>query len=500
MRLSHLLQGAGIDPVAAPGADPKIEGTSLDSSRIGPGDLFFAIRGFRTDGEKFAPEAVRRGARAVVAASPRPEWASPDLAWVQVDQPRRAAGLITREYFGRPDEALSLVGITGTNGKTTVAYLLESIVSAGGRRAGRIGTVGYTFGDVERAAARTTPEAPELYLLLAEMLDASIDTAVMEVSSHALALSRVEGAHFAVAAFLNLGQDHLDFHHDRQSYFEAKARLFDGLGPHQHAVLPAESPWGDALAKRTRAEVLTFGRGKGADIRLRNTRTGLDGSTATLDTPGGPIPVRTRLPAEFNLDNVAAAAACALALGLPPESITSGVPRLNRVPGRMEFIDRGQPFKVIVDYAHTSDALATMLRWLSRQTKGRLLALFGCGGERDQGKRREMGRIAAESVDLLFLTSDNPRAEPPEEILDQIAEGVAEVEGSAQRCHRFVDRREAIEAVIRAARPGDVVVLAGKGHETTQTIGSNVLPFDDRLIATETLESLGFDKEKRADS
>jgi UDP-N-acetylmuramoyl-L-alanyl-D-glutamate--2,6-diaminopimelate ligase len=351
-----------------------------------------------------------------------------------------------------------------------------------------------------RAAAPTTPEAPEFYLLLAEMLDAAIDTAVMEVSSHALALSRVEGAHFAVAAFLNLGRDHLDFHDDQQSYFEAKARLFDGLGPDQRAVLPADSSWGHALAKRTRAEVITFGREPGADVRLRDMCSGLDGSTATLDTPQGSIPVRTRLPADFNLDNVAAAAACALALDLPLESIGKGVPLLKRIPGRMEPIDRGQSFRVIVDYAHTSDALDAVLRWLAQHATGRVLALFGCGGERDRGKRREMGRIAAESADLLFLTSDNPRAEPPEEILNQIAEGVFEVDTSAERCRRFTDRREAIDAAMRAAGPGDVVLLAGKGHETTQTIGDEVLPFDDRLVAIETLKSLGFEEETRADS
>jgi UDP-N-acetylmuramoyl-L-alanyl-D-glutamate--2,6-diaminopimelate ligase len=500
MRLSHLLQGAGVRPLVPPGADPKIEGTALDSTRVGPGGLFFAIKGFRANGEDYAPDAVRRGARAVVAASPRPEWVEPEVAWVQVEQPRQAAGMITREYFGRPDEALTLIGITGTNGKTTVAYLVEAIASAAGRRVGRIGTVSHSLGNVELAASRTTPEAPEFYLMLAQMLDASVDTAVMEVSSHALTLSRVEGAHFAAAVFLNLGRDHLEFHGGEQNYFDAKARLFENLSSDQIAVLPADTSHGEELARRTDARVTTFGRSAGADVRLAETRSTLDGSSAILETGSGTFCVETPLLGEFNLDNVAAAAACALALGLPAEAITDGVPLLKQVPGRMETIDQGQGFKVIVDYAHTPDALANLLGWTQKRTQGDLIVLFGCGGERDRAKRFDMGKIAAENADRLFLTSDNPREESPGEILDEIAAGVAAVADGTGRANRNVDRREAIHAAIESARPGDVVILAGKGHETTQTIGNQVLAFDDRTIAIESLERLGFHGSGHADA
>ena len=321
MRLSALLEGAGVRPLAVIGADPEIRGAHLDSRRIERGDLFFAIRGFQADGEKFAPEAVRRGAPAVVAASPRPDWVGPEIAWVQVEEPRVAAGLLSREYFGRPDEALTLVGITGTNGKTTVSYLVEAIARSAGRRVGRIGTVGLAFDGVEQAGERTTPEAPDFYLTLARMRDAAIDLVAMEVSSHALALARVEGARFAAAAFLNLSRDHLDFHVDEERYFEAKARLFTSLTAQQHAVLPFESPYRERLAQRTAARVITFGRDAQADVRVRDERCGLDGSSAVLDTPAGTLALRTPLLGAFNMDNVAAAAACD---PVYPESVRKG--------------------------------------------------------------------------------------------------------------------------------------------------------------------------------
>ncbi len=497
-RLSALLKEAEITPLAGVGADPEIGGVSIDSRRIAPGDLFFSIRGFKSDGDDFVPEALRHGARAVVSASVRPQGLDPAVAWVRVEQPRTAAGLLSREIYGRPDESLTLVGITGTNGKTTVAHLVRSIAAAAGLRAGLIGTVGHAFADVERAADRTTPEAPDLYRLLAEMRDESIDLVAMEVSSHALSLGRVEGARFATAAFLNLGRDHLDFHRDDESYFAAKSKLFKSLPPEGRAVLPADSPHGERMRRRTAAHVLTFGRSAGATVRLRDERCGLDGSSAVLDAPTGALPVRTFLPGKFNLDNVAAAAACALAVDLPSESITSGVLSLQAVPGRMERIDRGQPFTVIVDYAHTEQALQALLAWLGEVATGRVHLVFGCGGDRDAGKRFGMGRVAAEAGCRICLTSDNPRGEEPQQIIRDIAEGVASVPGGTERSTTITDRREAIYSVIKAAEPGDTVLVAGKGHESTQTIGGRVEPFDDRLIAAQILESLGWNGERDA--
>jgi UDP-N-acetylmuramoyl-L-alanyl-D-glutamate--2,6-diaminopimelate ligase len=489
---------AGVEPLAPLGADPEIRGACLDSRRVEAGDLFFALRGLQHDGETFVDEALRRGARAVVAESARPASLPAGAAWVRVADARRAAGPLSRELWGRPDEALSLVGVTGTNGKTTVTYLVEAIASAAGLRAGRIGTVSQSYDGTEREALRTTPEAPDLYRLLSDMHAAGVALAVMEVSSHALALGRVEGARFAAAAFLNLSRDHQDFHPDVQAYFDAKARLFEGLDAGRPAILPADSSHGAELRRRTRGRVLTFGRAPQADVRLRDEHSVLSGSSATLDTPGGAIPVRTHLAGRFNLDNVAAAAACALALGLPADAITTGVASVGRVPGRMERIERGQPFAVIVDYAHTDQALSSLLGWLRPLVTARLLLVFGCGGDRDRGKRFMMGRAAAAGADRVFLTSDNPRSEEPDAILRAVAAGVAAVDGGAARCESIVEREAAIRRAIAAARAGDVVVIAGKGHETTQTVGDRVRPFDDRRVAAETLAELGWCEESRA--
>jgi UDP-N-acetylmuramoyl-L-alanyl-D-glutamate--2,6-diaminopimelate ligase len=496
--LSTLLKEAEIRPLADIGADPEIGGISIDSRRITPGDLFLAIRGFKADGDSFVPEALRRGARAVVSASARPQGLDPAIAWVRVKQPRLAAGLLSREVHGRPDESLTLVGITGTNGKTTVVHLVRSIATAAGLRAGLIGTVGHAFAEVERAADRTTPEAPELYRMLAEMRGESIDLVAMEVSSHALSLGRVAGARFATAAFLNISRDHLDFHLDDDSYFAAKSKIFESLPPDGRAVLPADSPHGERMRRRTAAHVLTFGRSADATVRLREERCGLDGSSAVLDTPTGALPVRTFLPGKFNLDNVAAAAACALAVELPAESITSGVLSLQAIPGRMERIDRGQPFTVFVDYAHTEAALRALLDWLGEVAAGQVRLVFGCGGERDTGKRFGMGRVAAEAGCRIYLTSDNPRGEQPLRIIGEIAEGVASVPGGAERSTTIADRREAIHSAIKEAEPGDAVLLAGKGHESTQTIGGRAEPFDDRIVAGQALKSLGYHGERNA--
>lgn len=492
VRLSELLRGAGVTARDTSGDDPRILGAALDSRRIAPGDLFFALRGQRDDGVTYVPEALRRGALAVVSDVPRPEWVDPAVAWVQVDEARCVAGRLSRECFGRPDEALTLVGITGTNGKTTVAHLVEAIGAAAGRRTGRIGTVGYAFGGVERPAPRTTPEAPDFYRLLAEMRDEAIDLVSMEVSSHALVLHRVEGARFATAAFLNLSRDHLDFHGSEQAYFDAKKRLFESLDAAAHAVLPAESEWTARIRRSTAAQVMSFGRAAGADVRLRDEHCGVDGSSAVLDTPRGSLPIRTFLLGRFNLDNVAAAAACALACGLPPESIPAGVLALQAVPGRMQRIDRGQPFAVIVDYAHTPAALESLLRWTAELTRRELHLVFGCGGNRDHGKRAPMGRVAAAAGVNVYVTSDNPRDEDPQEILDDIVAGIAAVDGGLSRSRVEPDRRVAIHAAIHAARPGDLVIVAGKGHETTQTIGNRVEPFDDRDVVTESLAQLGW--------
>ena len=486
-RLSDLLSGAGVVPLERLNVDPAICGVQLDSRRIGEGDLFFALRGEHVDGERFIPQAVRQGARAIVASSARPASLASDIAWVRVDEPRSTTASISKEFYGRPDEALTLVGITGTNGKTTVSYMVQAIAQAAGMRAGRIGTTGYAFDDLEEALDRTTPEATDLFRILDTMRSAGAELVALEVSSHALSLNRVSGTRFAASAFLNLTRDHLDYYGSEENYFEAKARLFDGLGPDDHGVIPADSPWGDLLAKRARADLLRFGRSKHADMRLSDEVCRLDGSTAILTGPDEPFEIEIGLPGKFNLDNAAAAAACAVCLGIETPAIVAGLRSLKGVPGRVQRVDRGQPFEVWVDYAHTPDALERVLRLARGLATGRLLAVFGCGGYRDRGKRAEMGRVAAELANIALITSDNPRGEDPKKILDEVRAGAEQVPGAELLCH--VDRREAIGAAVREAEDGDLIVIAGKGHETTQTILGRVERFDDREVAAEILDA-----------
>lgn len=492
-RLSAILDAAGIRPLAAPGADPEIGGVGLDSRVVSSGELFLALPGLKRRGEEFLPQAIARGASAVLAATPRPSGLAAGVAWVQVEDARRAAGRLSREFHGRPDESLCLVGVTGTNGKTTVTYLVESMARAAGRAPGRIGTVGYAWGGSERPAPHTTPEAPDLFRMLAEMVGDGVDLVAMEVSSHALALGRVEGASFRVGALVSFGRDHLDFHGTIEAYFEAKAALFDRLDSERAtAVLPSGSDAGRRLAARTRARVWTFGRAAGSTVRLSRERCDLAGSSALLETPAGPIEIRTPLVGALNLENVAAAAACALAAGCPPEAVAAGAAALARVPGRLERVDAGQPFAVLVDYAHTPDALARLLEAVRSLARGRTLLVFGCGGDRDRGKRPEMGRIAAAGADLVILTSDNPRGEDPETILREIEAGIPSASAGPERLRTIADRAGAIAAAVASARPGDALLVAGKGHETTQTIGDRAVRLDDRELLKDALASRGY--------
>ncbi len=497
--LDSLLAAAGVVPLTAVPTQLLIHGVRIDSRSVKPGDLFFAMRGTEDDGARHARHAAANGAVAVVADSQAPE-SGPGIPWVRVGEARLALGLCAREWFGRPDEGLTLVGITGTKGKTTVSFLVESIVAAAGRCAGRIGTVGYSFGGRETDATRTTPEATEFYELLASMRAAGTEIVAMEVSSHALALHRVAGARFPVAAFLNLGRDHLEFHGGYDAYFEAKASLFDHLGPLDTAILPSDDPRGPVLAARTRARVIVFGHGRDADVRIEKERFSLDGSVVRLTTHRGRIDVHTALPGNFNVLNVAAAAACGIALGFDDAAIASGIGGLKHVPGRLESVSTGQPFAVFVDYAHTEESLDAVLAAVRELTVGRLFVVFGCGGNRDRSKRFGMGRAAALRADRIVLTSDNPRREDPLAILSEIEAGVVSVVGAAARSTSCPDRAAAIRIALAEAQSGDAIVIAGKGHETTQTFDGRVEPFDDRDVSRRALAALGFLGGSRADA
>ena len=462
--------------------DVEVSGLAYDSRAVGPGTLFFCVRGFRHDGHDHAPDAVRRGAAALVVE--RTLGVDERVPEVVVPSARAAMAEAAVRFHGDPTGELDVVGVTGTNGKTTTCFLVRALLEAGGRRCGLLGTVKSVVGGVEREVARTTPEAIDLQATFREMLDAGDRACAMEVSSHALALHRVDGVRFAVAVFANLTQDHLDFHSDMEDYFAAKRQLFQmGPGP---AVVNVDDPYGRRLAAEL-PEVVTFGIDSEADYRATELHTGLAGSTFTALTPDGPFEVRTPLPGRFNVANVLGAMAAVRALGVEPDAIVGALAEAGRVPGRFEPVDEGQDFAVLVDYAHTPDSLDNVLRAareLVAGGRGRVVVVFGAGGDRDRGKRPLMGSIAAAGADRVIVTSDNPRSEDPEAIVDEI------VAGAGPGVERVVDRREAIARAVEGANAGDVVVIAGKGHEQGQELaGGRKVPFDDVTVARDALRA-----------
>jgi UDP-N-acetylmuramoyl-L-alanyl-D-glutamate--2,6-diaminopimelate ligase len=408
---------------------------------------------------------------------------------------------VAGNYYGRPDARLEMLGVTGTNGKTTVCHLLEAVLAEAGRKPCLFGTVSYRYGRDETRAERTTPESLDLMRHLDRFATAGARSCVMEVSSHALALRRVAGIAFRAAVFTNLTQDHLDFHGTMEAYLEAKGLLFRGLAPGALAVLNADDPAGARLRAMTRARVVTWGEAAGADLRLEACRTGIDGTDLTL-RPGAaiaaggvPLVLHSPLLGMPNARNLAAAAATVLALGVPRDAVERGLVALRGVPGRFERVDEGGPFLVLVDYAHTDDALTNLLESVRALRPARILTVFGCGGDRDRAKRPKMGLAAARGSDVVFVTSDNPRSEKPEAILQDILPGVRQALGvdaaaalPSDRCQVIADRREAITRAVAAARPGDAVVIAGKGHETYQVLADRTIPFDDRHVAREALK------------
>jgi UDP-N-acetylmuramoyl-L-alanyl-D-glutamate--2,6-diaminopimelate ligase len=483
MRLSELVRGL---PVAGgAGGDPEVTGVEHDSRRVRPGDLFVALPGQRFDGRRFAAAAVASGAVAVVGPAPEGmEGVAVEVPWLAADDPRALLGPLAARAYGHPDRELILAGVTGTNGKSTVATLVAAILSASGHPAGFIGTLGYRFGGKTYEGGHTTPEASDLFRLLREMRGDGAAAVAMEVSSHALAMGRVGGALFDAAVFTNLTRDHLDYHRDMEDYFAAKRRLFDLLKPGRRPAVNVDDPYGLRLASEI-PDALTFGgRGEVSARRVELTTVGIRG---ILATPSGEVPFNTSVLGRYNLSNLLAAAAAAETLGLPHAAIAEAFAAQRPVPGRMEPVDRGQPFAVYIDYAHTDAALDAALR-SARELQGvsQVAVVFGCGGDRDPGKRPLMGKVAGELADLVIATSDNPRGEDPLAILAAIEEGL---KASGNRSYRLIpDRREAIRAAITEAAPGWAVVVAGKGHESTQTIGDQKLPFSDLEETVKTLE------------
>ncbi len=467
--------------------DVEVTGLCSDSRRVRPGDLFFGLTGLRQDGQAFVRQALKAGAVAAVVGR---DLHDPGLRLLQVDEPRKALAQASARFFGHPSRALTVVGVTGTNGKTTTTYLLEAVFAAAGLEAGIVGTTGARIRGAARPLGYTTPEAPELEGLLREMVDRGVRAVALELSSHALVQRRCYGLECDVAVFTNLSHDHLDYHGTLEAYLDAKLMLFDGRNQPRptkrvRAVINADDPASAtvvAAARRGGMEVHTFGQSRGAEVRIAKVAPRREGLDLSLDVEGRALATRLPLLGRYNAWNAAAALTAARALGIGAQPALRGLAVVPGVPGRLERVDCGQPFDVVVDYAHTPDALERALAAAREHASGRVLLVFGCGGERDRAKRPLMGRIAADASDRAWVTSDNPRGEDPGAIAAEILAG-APGAGLALE----LDRRAAIAAALAAARGGDLVLIAGKGHETTQTLGDRVLPFDDRAVARELL-------------
>jgi len=494
MKLDALLRGAEVRKILGP-AEVEIRSVVYDSRKAAPGDLFFALHGEKLEGTQFAADALHRGAVAVASASASPANFPVHATWIELEpgSERRSLARVAANFYGRPAEALKLVGVTGTNGKTTTAFLVDSILRAAGFTTGLIGTTGYRTPKGAREALNTTPESLDLQQMFAEIRDAGGTHASLEASSHALAMERLWGCHFVAAIFTNLTRDHLDYHKSFEAYFAAKRRLFEGTGAGapDAGVINADDPYGAqlaGLAKRT----LTYGLAGKADLAAKKFALSFEGLEFMAQTPAGNIAVHSPLVGRINVYNILGAIGAAIALDVPPAKIEEGIAKLELVPGRFQRIDEGQPFLVVVDYAHTDDALRNLISTARElNPSGRIITVFGAGGERDRTKRPLMGEAAGSLSDIVVLTSDNPRSEDPLRIINDVVVGLQKVNAK----YRIEpDREQAIALAVEEARPGDIVLLAGKGHETYQVLREGTIDFDDREKARGILRSKGFSR------
>ncbi|MGE5573124.1 MAG: UDP-N-acetylmuramoyl-L-alanyl-D-glutamate--2,6-diaminopimelate ligase [Bacteroidota bacterium] len=472
--------------------DTPVRGVVYDSRQVEPGYLFVCIRGESHDGHDFIGQAVARGATALIVEKdvPVPEGVSS----VAVPNSREALARVAQAFYGDPSRSMLCVGVTGTKGKTTTTHLVKGVLDSSDHWCGIIGTVGHVIGDEVVQAKHTTPESLDIQRMLREMKEKGQSAAAMEVSSHAVVQARVLGVDFDIGVFTNIGHDHLDFHGTFENYLAAKASFFESLGTERSpkglartAVVNLDQPHAGRIISRTRADVLTYGITSAADVRAEDVRLRPHGSSFTACTPAGRVDVRLRLTGVFNVYNALAAIACGIAAGSRLEQVRAGVESVTGVPGRFETIDEGQPFAVVVDFAHTPDSLENVLRAARGLGSGRMTVVFGCGGDRDRTKRPMMGEIAARLADRVVVTSDNPRSEDPEAICREIEDGVKKVRRPGEAYEVLVNRAQAIKNAIAGAREGDVVVIAGKGHETYQIFRDRTIHFDDREVAREYL-------------
>ncbi|XXF76460.1 UDP-N-acetylmuramoyl-L-alanyl-D-glutamate--2,6-diaminopimelate ligase [Myxococcaceae bacterium GXIMD 01537] len=505
MKLTDVLAGCGAEQISGGRSSVDVTGVTQDSRRVKPGDLFVALPGTKEDGAQFIGEAVSRGAVAVVSEKPA---GSSQVPLFKVGNGHKALALIAANFHGRPADKLTLLAITGTNGKTTASYLVESISSAAYLSTGVIGTLGYKYGAKVVETLHTTPDPLELHRIFREMVDAGVETVVMEVSSHALAQERVHGLTFKAAAFTNLTRDHLDYHKDIEEYFQAKRKLFiENLSATGVAVVNGDDTFASRIYNELRGQkrmAWKFSRQGNGELSATDVTFSLQGIKATLKTPAGDIPVKCSLLGPHNLENILAAAGLGLGAGISRRDVQQGIDRTRTVAGRMERVENylpGPAPAVLVDYAHTDDALKRALEAARALAKGRVIAVFGCGGDRDKGKRPLMGTAAAEGADLVVVTSDNPRTEDPEEIISQVTPGLEKAglrrisAGKAKSGEKGylveADRRAAIEQAVSLAKDEDVILIAGKGHENYQIVGGEKLPFDDRQVAARAMGTRG---------
>lgn len=497
MKLPQLLEGCGAE-IPTGSASVDVKGVSQDSRSVKPGDLFVAVPGGSADGAQYAQEAISKGAVAVLAEKKLPV----KVPCAVTTTARKALSIVAGNFYGNPARELMLLGITGTNGKTTTSFLLEAMCAAAGASTARLGTITYKYNGEEKPATHTTPDALELQRMFREMLDKGTDTVVMEVSSHALAQERVHNLTFRVAGFTNLTRDHLDYHRDMEDYFQSKRKLFaENLSPGGVAVVNGDDTYANRIYNEVRGQkrmAWKFSRLGNAEISATGVEYSVNGIQATLKTPAGDIKIRSALVGAHNLDNILIAAGMALGAGFSRRDVQDGISRVMRVPGRMEHVE-GRGVSALIDYAHTDDALRRSLESARTLTKGKLIVVFGCGGDRDKGKRPLMGEAAAEQADIQIVTSDNPRSEDPDEIIGQITPGLEKAGarrisvGKAKAGEKGYlvegDRSEAIKLAAQLAKPGDLIVIAGKGHETYQHIEAEKKPFDDRAEAEKALAS-----------
>jgi UDP-N-acetylmuramoyl-L-alanyl-D-glutamate--2,6-diaminopimelate ligase len=494
MNAEQVLSGVSLkSPLPPDLASREVSGLAYDSRHAGPGYLFFAFPGAHTDGRSFAQSAVERGAIAVASELPRPDGFSSSTPWIQVEHGRRALAAAARNFYHAPDDKISVTAITGTNGKTTTTYLIDSILRAAGNTTAMIGTIEYHLAGKVLPAVNTTPESLDIFRIFDELLAAGGSHASMEISSHALALGRVYALRVHTAVFTNLTRDHLDFHETMENYFRAKCLLFESNGgrPPLFAVINRDDEYGKRIKPATETESWWYGLGPDANLRARHIDSSFKGLKFDIQAGKQRIDIHSPLIGKINVYNILAAVGAGLSYGLAHDVISRGIAACTGVPGRFERVDAGQPFAVVVDYSHTDDALRNALTVARQLGPKRILTVFGCGGDRDRSKRPLMGKAAGELSDIVYLTSDNPRSEDPLQIMNDASVGLQRTESK----HIFEpDRAIAIHRAIEEARAGDFVLIAGKGHETYQIFKDHTIHFDDREVARSVLKEFGYPK------